>query len=254
VRDHRTGRKCARCDGDLHDSIVNFGEDLPKDTLQTAYRHAKAADLCLVLGSSLTVTPASDVPATVCKKRKARLVICNLQETPLDYLSDEIRVHAKTDDLMVRVMADLGISIPSFILHRRMRIEFDGCLGDRPQLTVYGVDVDGTPVTFLRTVRLVNNRRVARSEPFRFDFRERVEPGTELTLELEFMGHYNEPDLEIVYSLADGGTKKTLYLLDYNPVTGVWELEKEDVTNEEEKTVSVPAVGAGRPRRKGVPA
>jgi len=40
------------------------------------------ADVCLAMGSSLTVTPAADIPKHVGKHGK--LIIVNLQKTPLD--------------------------------------------------------------------------------------------------------------------------------------------------------------------------
>jgi NAD-dependent SIR2 family protein deacetylase len=51
--DHYTGRKCDKpeCGGQLQDSIINFGENLPGDELEKALRHAQNADLCLVLGN-----------------------------------------------------------------------------------------------------------------------------------------------------------------------------------------------------------
>lgn len=229
MRDHRTGRKCARCGGALHDSIINFGESLPADALQKAYNHAKAADLCLVLGSSLTVTPANDIPATVCRKRNGQLAICNLQKTPLDYLA-KLRIYSRADDLMVRVMDKLNIPIPPFILHRRLVVELKTTGDERHQLSVHGVDVDGTPVTFLRAVKLINNRRVAQSEPFQFDFRGAVTPETEFTFELEFMGHYGEPNLEVVFTPPDGHQARTLYLMGYNPATGDWQVSQQDDT------------------------
>jgi NAD-dependent SIR2 family protein deacetylase len=84
VHHHATGRLCAKgsCRGKLYDTIINFGEDLPARIIDGAFEESKAADLCLVLGSSLTVTPAADVPAGVA--RRGRLVIVNLQATPLD--------------------------------------------------------------------------------------------------------------------------------------------------------------------------
>ena len=47
------------------DSIVNFGEDLPASQIDGGFAAARKADLCLALGSSLTVTPAADIPSTV---------------------------------------------------------------------------------------------------------------------------------------------------------------------------------------------
>ncbi len=65
VHDHKTGRKCddPKCGGDLYDTIINFEEDLPKRDLDLGFGHCGEADLCLVLGSSLVVTPAADMPA-----------------------------------------------------------------------------------------------------------------------------------------------------------------------------------------------
>jgi len=69
VHDHRTGRTCVLCGGILVDSIINFGEMLPQDSIQEAFEKAQIADLCLVLGSSLTVSPACDIPKTVGEKK-----------------------------------------------------------------------------------------------------------------------------------------------------------------------------------------
>ena len=85
--DHLTGRKCddPKCNGDLKDTIIHFEESLPlgrwqctfllhispsrnniADTLDASYQHAAKADLCLVYGSSLTVTPAAEIPEVCC--------------------------------------------------------------------------------------------------------------------------------------------------------------------------------------------
>lgn len=76
------GRKCV-CGGDLHDTIINFHENLPEKPLEDGFHNAKIADLCLVLGSSLTVTPAANMPQK-CVEKGGKLIICNLQKTPLD--------------------------------------------------------------------------------------------------------------------------------------------------------------------------
>ncbi|KAI1453474.1 DHS-like NAD/FAD-binding domain-containing protein [Annulohypoxylon moriforme] len=226
VHDHRTGRKCARCNGPLLDSIINFGESLFAEPLQLARDHAEKADVCLVLGSSLTVSPANEMPETVARRKGTKLAICNLQETPLDGLAD-LRVYSKADELMVRVMAKLDVPIPSFILRRRLVVQMETTNGGREQLRVYGEDVDGKPATFLHSVKLEYNRRVVRSEPFVINFRGDLDPGTELKLELEFMGNYGEPNLEIPYEYVDGNHSQT-YLLEYNPETGEWKTTKQD--------------------------
>ncbi|PMD38601.1 DHS-like NAD/FAD-binding domain-containing protein [Hyaloscypha variabilis F] len=229
VRDHRTGRKCARCGGPLHDTIINFGESLPAQALESAFDHAKKADLCLVLGSSLTVTPANEIPEVTGRNRKARLVICNLQSTPLDKLSD-LRVFSKADDLMIQVMEKLQIPIPPFILRRRLTIKVETD-NEIPQLNIGGVDEDGTPVSFLQSIKLAGSRRVLRSEPFIFSFRDGLETGTDIKLDLEFMGHYREPNLEIVHEYHHDSRGPTLYLLEYNPYTGGWTTTKQNDAN-----------------------
>jgi hypothetical protein len=227
IKDHRTGRKCTRCGGALHDTIINFGEDLPERAFQLAYEHAKKADLCLVLGSSLTVTPANSIPELVGQKKKAKLAICNLQKTPLDNDAD-LRIYTKSDDLMIRIMEKLTISIPTFILRRRLVIEVERQAEERHQVKVYGIDVDGTPVTFLQSVKLEDSRRPARTEPFLIALRDQLQLGSQLNLELEFMGHYGEPNLIISHEFNGVANSQCLYLLEYNPQSGEWRTSKQD--------------------------
>ncbi|KAL8951476.1 MAG: hypothetical protein Q9222_002553 [Ikaeria aurantiellina] len=214
-----------RKSGILPDTIINFGEFLPAEPLERARTHAKKADFCLVLGSSLTVPPANSVPEMIGQRRGGQLAICNLQSTPIDHLSD-LRVYTSADELMVRVMKKLDIPIPTFNLHRRLLVKVETTGDERHQLTLVGVDVDGTPVTFLKSVKLDNNRRVVRSEPYAINFRGSLNPGTSLTLQLEFMGHYGEPNLQIIHECTGKNDAETLYLLEYNPQTREWKTEK----------------------------
>jgi NAD-dependent SIR2 family protein deacetylase len=64
---HLTGRNCDNksCNGELFDTIINFGEPLNKETINEAAQHSKNADLCLALGSSLIVKPAMLFPMIV---------------------------------------------------------------------------------------------------------------------------------------------------------------------------------------------
>ncbi|KEY71256.1 hypothetical protein S7711_02362 [Stachybotrys chartarum IBT 7711] len=220
INDHRTGRKCT-CGGALHDSIINFGEQLPVEDLQLAKQHARKADLCLVLGSSLTVTPANEVPELVGKKKNACLVICNLQQTPFDELA-AIRVFSESDVLMTLAMKKLDIPIPSFILHRQLVVRVESTGEGRHKVNTLGVDSDGTPATFLRSVRLPQYRRIAAQEPFSIAIRGGLVAGNRLKLELQFMGHYNEPNLELIIDFRGGEVEETTCLLEYDPRAGKW--------------------------------
>lgn len=53
--------------------------------LERAYDECDKADLIICMGSSLTVSPANDLPKRVAK-HGGNLVIINLQRTPLDKL------------------------------------------------------------------------------------------------------------------------------------------------------------------------
>lgn len=234
------------------DTIINFGENLPEKELSLAYSHAHSSDLCLVLGSSLTVTPANKIPSIVVKgeagkakkgKGKGKLVICNLQETPLDVLTKEggLKVGSKADEFMELVMENLGIAIPEFILRRRLVVSYFKGKRGKQELSIQGIDIDFTPVTFLKSVKSVYNRRPATTEPFLIPFRDELGEGTEVRLELEFMGHYGEPNLEIGYIIpgVDGGKEgwgNSLYFLEYNPGNGEWKVRRQDGVVVKERT------------------
>jgi mono-ADP-ribosyltransferase sirtuin 6 len=243
--DHATGRKCALCCGVLLDTIINFGESLPERALQLARDHADKADLCIVLGSSLTVTPANEIPETVGQKRGAKLAICNLQKTPIDQLTD-IRIFAEADVLMTKVMEKLGIPVPPFMLQRRLVIKVESPNESRHRITARGIDYDGTPVSFLQSVRLEGSRRVVRAEPFLINMREDLQHGAQLKFELEFMGHYNEPKLELTHEYQ--GEQELLYLLIFDPQTGIWKVEKQDSLITETASLTLESSGtAGNP-------
>ncbi|KAK4173784.1 putative mono-ADP-ribosyltransferase sirtuin [Triangularia setosa] len=228
VTDHRTGRKCsmAGCNGVLLDTIINFGEFLSEQPLKLAKQNGRQADFCLVLGSSLTVPPACTIPEIAGKKKKGKLAICNLQSTPLDHLVDEesMRVFAKTDDLMIAVMEHLGLETPQFVLRRRLTVKVEMGERDRHQIILQGVDVDGTPSTFLKSVKLEGSRRPAVTEPVILVFRMEDPEEIDLKLELEFMGNYLEPNVDIVHSTKQ---LERLYLLEYSPYTREWQVTAE---------------------------
>merc|ERR1712187_201198 len=67
-----TGRNCEQqnCKGRLRHSGVGFGDDLPKAIVETAWTESGRTDLCLALGSSIMVTPASEMPVWVAQRHK----------------------------------------------------------------------------------------------------------------------------------------------------------------------------------------
>lgn len=79
--------KCTSCQGLLRPNTVFFGESLPQKQLNKAMQLARDCDLLLVLGSSLVVSPAAQIPK-IAKDGGAILVIINVDKTPLDHISD----------------------------------------------------------------------------------------------------------------------------------------------------------------------
>jgi NAD-dependent deacetylase len=78
---------CRDCGGLLKPDVVLFGESLPSDTLGRAEEESRSCDLFLSIGSSLVVQPAASMPA-IAKQSGAKLVIVNMEETPLDGKAD----------------------------------------------------------------------------------------------------------------------------------------------------------------------
>ena len=77
------------CGGKLRPGVVLFGEMLPREDFEGAEAAARAADLFVVLGSSLLVSPANYFPQ-IAKAAGARLVIVNHDPTPLDEQADMV--------------------------------------------------------------------------------------------------------------------------------------------------------------------
>jgi len=264
---HLTGRKCYVCDGNLADTIINFGENLPEKPMNLAFVNAKKSDLHLVLGSSLTVSPANQMPEDTVSNG-GKLVICNLQKTPHDKLA-HLRIYAKTDDLMKLVMEKLEITVPPFILTRRYTIT-----RNKKNIKIAGIDADYTPMTFIYNLDV--NQSDTELESFsskelieifqskNIDYTGCVEkrdlinsiikngiyyktydmskeiiqnfilPNTPtLKIRIHFMGHYNEPHLDIEHQFDEDkyDSETMLCTLNFNPLTGVWVVDPVIRTN-----------------------
>jgi len=94
------------CGGTLRPSVVLFGEMLPQDAFQFASEESEKADLFLVLGSSLSVSPANQLPL-LAKENNAKLVIVNMDETEMDRFADEVIQGEKIGDVLARLDQEL---------------------------------------------------------------------------------------------------------------------------------------------------
>lgn len=73
------------CGGIIKPDVVLYGESLPNDIYEGAIREIRNCDMLIVLGTSLTVYPASDL---VNYFRGKYLVIINRDTTAYDYKAD----------------------------------------------------------------------------------------------------------------------------------------------------------------------
>lgn len=105
---HATGRKCD-CGGFYCDNIIAFGENLPPKEIKLSVDKASEADLSLVLGTSMKVSPANQLPS-LALQNGGKLVIVNLQHTPFD---DQcaVRIYATSDEVFQRLSEKVGFSV-----------------------------------------------------------------------------------------------------------------------------------------------
>ncbi|CAF4825446.1 unnamed protein product [Rotaria sp. Silwood1] len=223
VHDHATTRKCTKCGSILHDSIINFGENLPEYELETSFDHAERADVCLVLGSSLRVTPAADIPARV-GEHGGKLIIGNLQLTPLKNLA-KLNIHALCDNLMRGLMAKLDIPIPEWELHRRIRITIQN-----QTLSIMGLDLNqDIAYSLFSTIRILvregteskyDSKTIKDVEPIEHKIKiNNPNNQMDVYVELHWQGHYNEPVYTIKIPFTNSSKEVHLF---YNPKTGNW--------------------------------
>lgn len=79
--------RCRRCLGLVKTATISFGQPMPEAAMRRARAEAQAADLFIVLGSSLVVYPAAGLPV-LAVQNGARLAIVNREPTPLDEIAD----------------------------------------------------------------------------------------------------------------------------------------------------------------------
>ncbi|MBN1222846.1 MAG: NAD-dependent deacylase [Candidatus Aminicenantes bacterium] len=97
--------QCPKCGGLLRPDVVFFGESLDSETLDLAYREVGKCDMLIVVGSSLVVYPAADIPVRA-KRKDAVLVIINKDSTPMDDLADHV-INERAGDVLPQIVRNL---------------------------------------------------------------------------------------------------------------------------------------------------
>jgi NAD-dependent deacetylase len=102
LRNGEEDPRCPVCGGILRSGTVLFGESLPKAEIEKAVAVSNACDVMLVVGSSLVVNPAAQLPE-IARRRGASLIMINRTETPLYHLAD------------VRILGEAGPTLSDVI-------------------------------------------------------------------------------------------------------------------------------------------
>jgi hypothetical protein len=177
-----------------------------------------------IIGSSLTVTPAADIPRRVAKRKK-KLIIGNLQRTPL-YNHATVNIHAFSDTIMQDLMKRLNIPIPPWILRRRVRVTWQHDDDQhKSTITIEGRDPDNAniPFTLFESIQMIIDDRPKKEfngEPFVIEISNK---NVQLiTVRLHFFGHYNEIPFDLHYTSVKNVPKEEQFYLFYNPLKGEW--------------------------------
>jgi NAD-dependent SIR2 family protein deacetylase len=215
--DHKTGNICEDklCRGELVDTIVTLNEHSDKKALQSISEEAAKADLLICIGSSMR--SHCDIPLE-CLKNGGRVVIINLQKTPLDNLSSLI-IHGKIEDVVPILVGKLAIDIPKWKLSYRLRFILTPSKDNKKVLEIKSIEKDGSVYTvFTKVIVNINGSRyVTNSEPFEFvdDF------DHPFTVELHFQGLHGEPPLEL--TLSPSALYNKIYTIEYDLDKKKWD-------------------------------
>jgi NAD-dependent deacetylase len=97
-RDASRAPRCRRCKGFVKTATISFGQAMPPEAMRRAEEETLAADLFIVLGSSLVVYPAAGFPE-LAKRNGAALAIVNREPTGLDRIADLV-IHRGIGDTL----------------------------------------------------------------------------------------------------------------------------------------------------------
>jgi NAD-dependent deacetylase len=96
------------CGGRIRPDVVWFGEMLPQQILQSAFRAAEKAAVFFSIGTSALVHPAASLPV-IAKQRGAYLVEINVETTVLTDYADEF-LEGPSGEVLPSLMKECGLA------------------------------------------------------------------------------------------------------------------------------------------------
>lgn len=94
---------CPACGGLLRPGVVWFGEVLPPDAWDRAEEAARGVEIFLVVGTSAVVYPAAGL-VPLAKSSGARVIECNMEETPLSAEVDR-SIRGKAGEILPQLIS-----------------------------------------------------------------------------------------------------------------------------------------------------
>jgi NAD-dependent deacetylase len=95
--------RCRSCGSTLlKPTVVLFGEPMPAAAVQEAYDLAERTDVVLIVGSSLVVYPAADVPLAALRAG-ARMIVVNAEPTPFDRFANVV-IHGRSGEVLPEIV------------------------------------------------------------------------------------------------------------------------------------------------------
>ncbi len=103
-QDDRVPPRC-RCGSMIRPDVVWFGELLPEEAVERAYRALQTCDVMLVVGTSGIVYPVAGFPE-VARRAGARIIEVNPEETPITPLVD-VFLEGAAGEVLSRIADEL---------------------------------------------------------------------------------------------------------------------------------------------------
>jgi len=99
--------RCRSCGSTfLKPTVILFGEPMPAAAVHDAFELARQADVMLVVGSSLVVYPAAEIPL-IAVREGARMIVINAEPTPFDRLA-EVVIRGRSGEVLPQIASLIG--------------------------------------------------------------------------------------------------------------------------------------------------
>jgi len=120
-----------------------------------------------------------------------KLVIVNLQKTPLDPYADMV-IHGKIDDVIELLMKELNMQIPQWKQSRWVKCSIEESKTGKETLKISGIDGNGAAYDLFKGATVNGTAGKSAVIP-----EQKMVAGSKIPVKLQFQGHYGEKDLTL---------------------------------------------------------